>query len=368
MKVNRLGFQNYRNLKSSEIYPDEGVNVIYGDNAQGKTNLLEAVWMFTGGRSFRGAKDSELIDYKNSEKGAVLTLDFQGEQRDQTAKITIDGISKKRSAQLNGVNQPAPSSLIGKFCAVVFSPDHLSLIKEGPSFRRKFIDGALCQKKPAYARLLSQYSRVLSQRNILLKDILSHGELLDTLEIWDEKLARLGASMMMERSRYIKNLSLWAEKTYVGISKGKESFSAEYESTVWKDGMTEEDVFQAFFSLLKQGRKEDLSSGFTIKGPHRDDLFIQIQDKPAREYGSQGQQRSCVLALKLAEAACLSDSLEEKPVILLDDVMSELDSSRQDYLLNQIQGWQVFITCCDPNTVMGLSQGKTFFVENGTIQ
>ena len=155
MKVNRLGFRDYRNLKENELIPGPQVNVICGDNAQGKTNLLEAVWLFTGGRSFRGARDQELIAF-SSQAGAVLALDFEAEEREQTAKITIGRGAKKRAAQLNGVDQPAASSLIGKFCAVVFSPDHLSLVKEGPSMRRKFLDAALCQRKPAYARLLSQ--------------------------------------------------------------------------------------------------------------------------------------------------------------------------------------------------------------------
>lgn len=367
MKVNRLGFRNYRNLKENELVPGPEVNVIYGDNAQGKTNLLEAIWLFTGGRSFRGAKDQELISFSSAD-GAALALDFEAEERDQTAKITIDGTLKKRAAQLNGVNQPAASALIGKFCAVVFSPDHLSLIKEGPSMRRKFIDAALCQKKPAYARLLSQYSRTLAQRNTLLKDISFHSELLETLEIWDEKLSRLGAAVTIERKRYIERLSKAAEEIYHGISKGKEQFAACYDSTLPQAGLDEAEYGEAYFSLLKNGRKEDLNAGFTTKGPHRDDLSVKIQEKSAREYGSQGQQRSCVLALKLAEAALLAESLEEKPVILLDDVMSELDASRQDYLLNKIQGWQVFITCCDPNSILGLSQGKTFYVKNGEIQ
>lgn len=367
MKVNRLGFRNYRNLKENELVPGPDVNVIYGDNAQGKTNLLEAVWLFTGGRSFRGAKDQELIAFSEP-SGACLMLDFEAEEREQTAKITIDGTLKKRAAQLNGVNQPAASALIGKFCAVVFSPDHLSLIKEGPSMRRKFIDAALCQKKPAYAKLLNQYSRTLAQRNTLLKDISFHSELLETLEIWDEKLSRLGAAITIERKRYIERLSQAAGEIYDGISKGKEQFTACYDSVLVKSGLDEAGYGEFLCSLLKNGRKEDLNTGFTTKGPHRDDLSVRIQEKSAREYGSQGQQRSCVLALKLAEAALLAEALGEKPVILLDDVMSELDASRQDYLLNKIQGWQVFITCCDPNSILGLSQGKTFYVENGTVQ
>ena len=178
------------------------------------------------GRSFRGARDQELIAF-SSRAGAVLALDFEAEEREQTAKITIGRGAKKRAAQLNGVDQPAASSLIGKFCAVVFSPDHLSLVKEGPSMRRKFLDAALCQRKPAYARLLSQYSRTLAQRNTLLKDISYHSELLETLEIWDEKLSGLGAAIIIERKRYLERLSEAAGEIYDGISQeGKGSPSA----------------------------------------------------------------------------------------------------------------------------------------------
>ena len=225
MKVNRLGFRDYRNLKENELIPGPQVNVICGDNAQGKTNLLEAVWLFTGGRSFRGARDQELIAF-SSQAGAVLALDFEAEEREQTAKITIGRGAKKRAAQLNGVDQPAASSLIGKFCAVVFSPDHLSLVKEGPSMRRKFLDAALCQRKPAYARLLSQYSRTLAQRNTLLKDISYHSELLETLEIWDEKLSGLGAAITIERKRYLERLSEAAGETTAFPREGKGSPSA----------------------------------------------------------------------------------------------------------------------------------------------
>ena len=230
------------------------------------------------------------------------------------------------------------------------------------------MEAALCQRKAAYARLLSQYSRTLAHRNTLLKDISYHSEHLETLEIWDEKLSGLGAAITIERKRYLERLSEAAGEIYDGISQGRERFAVRYDSGLLRDGGEEAGYRERLFSLLQNGRKEDLNAGFTTKGPHRDDLLVTVQEKSAREYGSQGQQRSCVLALKLAEAALLAEALGEKPVILLDDVMSELDASRQDYLLNKIQGWQVFITCCDPNSISGLSQGRTFYVENGEIR
>ena len=366
MKVNRLGFRDYRNLKENELIPGPQVNVICGDNAQGKTNLLEAVWLFTGGRSFRGARDQELIAF-SSQAGAVLALDFEAEEREQTAKITIGRGAKKRAAQLNGVDQPAASSLIGKFCAVVFSPDHLSLVKEGPSMRRKFLDAALCQRKPAYARLLSQYSRTLAQRNTLLKDISYHSELLETLEIWDEKLSGLGAAITIERKRYLERLSEAAGEIYDGISQGRERFAVRYDSGLLRDGGEEAGYRERLFSLLQNGRKEDLNAGFTTKGPHRDDLEITLGGLSARMYGSQGQQRSAVLALKLAEAQALAELSGETPLVLLDDVMSELDQSRQDYLLNHLHGRQVFLTCCSPETVRLQETGLRFRVEAGQV-
>lgn len=211
--------------------------------------------------------------------------------------------------------------------------------------RRKFLDAALCQRKPAYARLLSQYSRTLAQRNTLLKDISYHSELLETLEIWDEKLSGLGAAITIERKRYLERLSEAAGEIYDGISQGRERFAVRYDSGLLRDGGEEAGYRERLFSLLQNGRKEDLNAGFTTKGPHRDDLLVTVQEKSAREYGSQGQQRSCVLALKLAEAALLAEALGEKPVILLDDVMSELDAARRRALVAFISGdIQTFIT------------------------
>lgn len=211
--------------------------------------------------------------------------------------------------------------------------------------RRKFLDAALCQRKPAYARLLSQYSRTLAQRNTLLKDISYHSELLETLEIWDEKLSGLGAAITIERKRYLERLSEAAGEIYDGISQGRERFAVRYDSGLLRDGGEEVGYRERLFSLLQNGRKEDLNAGFTTKGPHRDDLLVTVQEKSAREYGSQGQQRSCVLALKLAEAALLAEALGEKPVILLDDVMSELDAARRRALVAFISGdIQTFIT------------------------
>lgn len=364
MKVEQLRLEHYRNLEPGVLRPCEGVNVIYGSNAQGKTNLLEAVWLFTGGRSFRGSKDGELIAF--DEERAELTMDFFAQERQQQAKVTI--ANGKRAAVLNGVPKASASALIGSFCAVVFAPVHLSLIKEGPAERRRFLDAAICQVKPAYAGLISRYSHTLSQRNALLKDVSYHAELLDTLEIWEEKLARYGGSIAGERLRYLSGLSKEAQEVYRGISEGKERFSARYRSTFFEEGGDARQLAGQLRQKLFASRREDLAMGFTGCGPHRDDVEITIDGKSARAFGSQGQQRSCVLALKLAEASMLRRSLGEKPVVLLDDVMSELDVSRQDYLLNHIGGWQVFITCCEPDAILRMASGAAFEIDKGRFQ
>lgn len=367
MRVRSLCFENYRNLLPGEFSPQNGVNVIWGSNAQGKTNLLEAMWLFTGGHSFRGSRDSDLIRREqdgSSRENARLVLAFTGGGREQQAEIRLQ--NGRRSATLNGVGKRTASSLVGAFCAVVFSPEHLSLVKDGPSQRRSFLDSAICQLRPSYAGLLTQYGRTLQQRNTLLKDIPRHRELLDTLEIWDERLAGFGAGIMEERERYIGKLAPEAGKIYRGISRQKEELGLQYQITAMpqEEGAS---YRQAMLDALRRCRRDDLGAGFTTVGPHRDDLLLVINGAAARVFGSQGQQRSAVLALKLAEAAVLEETIGEPPVVLLDDVMSELDTSRQEYLLNHLQGRQIFITCCDPSSVRLLEQGGVFQVQEGQI-
>lgn len=353
LNIIRLEYENYRNLMHGILLPCDGINIIYGRNAQGKTNLLEAIWLFTGGKSFRGAKDSELISFNQTI--SELKLTYYSEEREQTAKLVVQ--NGRRRAELNGVPKKSASQLVGKFCAVLFSPEHLSLIKDGPALRRNFMDSALCQVKPAYASLLSHYNHTLIQRNALLKDIPRHGELLDTLEIWDDKLTRYGEQIAAERIAYLEKIRKPAQEVYQGISEEREAIQIAYVRS--DSGSFREALFQA--------RRDDLYTGHTSVGPHRDDMEITVNGLSARAFGSQGQQRSIVLALKLAEAQILEEACGEKPVILLDDVMSELDAGRQDYLLNQLTGRQVFITCCEPDTVKRLKEGALFRMTGGML-
>ena len=367
MRVLSFSFENYRNLKPGALKADESTNIICGQNAQGKTNLLEAVWLFTGGRSFSGARDQELVSMENPHAPCTLRMRFESGGREQERVLTLTG--GRRHAEKNGVALKTPGELIGAFCAVLFSPDHLSLVKEGPAVRRAFLDAALCQIRPAYAKILSQYTRTLQQRGALLKDIPYHGELMDLLEVWDERLIRLGARIQFERARYTAALQRQAVPVYEGISSGRETLEIAYQSTVAPDSsdLTQPQWEQCFWEKLRAARREDLLTGSTGVGPHRDELMLSVNGLLARSFGSQGQQRSVVLALKLGEANVMAQSIGEEPVILLDDVLSELDDSRQEYLLNHMKERQVFFTCCDPSGIRLLRDGKVFYMKEGCL-
>lgn len=364
MNVSKISLKNYRNFKEEVFSPKGGINIIYGDNAQGKTNLLEAIWLFTGGRSFRGSKDQELVKF--DELYAELAMDFRSKKREQCAEIRIQ--DKKRKVSLNGIEKTSAAALVGNFCAVVFSPCHLSLVKDGPLQRRKFIDSSICQIKPSYCKTLSVYNHIINQRNTLLKDIRHYPDLLDTLEIWDQRLSDYGAVLLKERNDYCKLLKEEAQKVYSGIADGKEVLSLSYKSNFKEiDDLCLRDIKEGLLQSLKKQRQIDLNLGFTSVGPHRDDLNLEIDGKLLRAFASQGQQRSCVLALKIAEAIILMDKIGEKPIILLDDVMSELDRKRQKYLMDVIKDFQVFISLCEPSSVVFDEEFEKFKVEKGKI-
>jgi DNA replication and repair protein RecF len=338
------------------------MNVIMGDNGQGKTNLLECIWMFNGVRSFRGAKDKELIQFGKS--SAKIGIEFYTEEREQNARIEF--VNNKREAYINEIKKPAPSHLLGKITSIVFSPEHLSLIKDGPNVRRKFIDSAICQVKPKYSVYLAKYNRILNQRNALLKDIANNSVLEATLEIWDRELAVNGAVIISERLKYIAQLSKIASEYHSGISENKETLEIIYKNK-YSDETSPSEIADDLLATLTERRKDDLLFRCTTKGPHRDDIEFNINDRLARQYASQGQQRSAVLSLKLAEASLVDIITGKNAVILLDDVLSELDKERQRFLLNKIQDRQVFITCCDYNTEALLESGRVFLVDNGRV-
>lgn len=361
MKINALELENYRNIEKLSLTFDD-VNIIYGENAQGKTNLIEAIYLFTGAKSFRGVRDKELIKFGCD--FSKLKIDFTNKSRQQTAEIAI---KNKREATLNGVKKKSPVLLGEELKAVIFSPVHLSMIKDGPGERRKFADSALCQIKSGYRNILKEYNKALAQRNSLLKDIAFNSSLSDMLYIWDKSFAKYGAKIIYQRQKYIEALIPYAKEIFNGLSNGREDIDLVLTGAFDYKNLTLDEIENKMMIALQNNRQADMIMKITTIGPHRDDIEILINGKSARKYGSQGQQRSCVLALKLAEASLLREKTQDEPVALLDDVMSELDEGRQDYILNHIKDWQVFITCCDPASVLRLKQGKTFHIENGKL-
>lgn len=360
MHIEEIKIENFRNIGFMGIFPHKEINVIYGQNGQGKTNLLEAIWLFTGCKSFRTSKDRELVCFES--ENAEISTSFQTSLRENTASIFID---KKRTASLNGVKLSSPRELIGKYYSVVFSPVHLSLIKDGPLNRRKFLDTAISQIDSVYAKKLTYFNHLIGQKNALLKNAAENPSLLDTLDIWDEKIALEGAEVIVERINYIKMLQNKASLIYGGISGETEELKIKYLSNVPYESEEKQDIAEIYFKNMQKHRPNDLYLKNTSSGPHRDDIEILINGISARKFGSQGQQRSASLSLKLGEAEIIKDLKGEHPIILLDDVMSELDHVRQNYILNKMSEKQVFITCCEKETVSHLNAGKVFKIEKG---
>ncbi|MDD6807280.1 MAG: DNA replication/repair protein RecF [Oscillospiraceae bacterium] len=362
MRINSLELQNYRNIENINFEPSNGVNIIFGENAQGKTNIIEALWLFTGCKSFRGAKDKEII--KKDKTFSKININFYDDEREREAQITIE---EKKQILLDGISYDSSNKIFGEFLGMIFAPSHLSLVQGGPIERRKFINMALCQLKPKYANILSDYNKILAQRNQLLKDINYHSELLDTLDIWDERLAIYGSAIIEQRKKYIEELYPFISSIYGGISNKKEEMTLFYETSNSFESNKREEMKDEYLEFLKKSRKEDLFNKTTSVGPHRDDILIQLDNMSVKIYGSQGQKRSCALALKMSEAAVIKKITGKQPVAFLDDVMSELDQGRQDFILNHIEGWQVFITCCNPAEILRVKEGKVFEIKGGKL-
>jgi DNA replication and repair protein RecF len=364
VQFHKIILHHFRNIVSLEMEPGEGLNIIRGENGQGKTNLIEALWLFTGMRSFRGARESELLPF--GETDAKIECLFQSEGRRQSARIQLGA---HRGAFLNEIRSPSSSALCGKIHAVVFSPSHLALARDGPAERRRFLDEAIGQLYPTYQKNLQYYQKTLQQRSALLRDMQTHPSLQELLETWDAHLARAGAQIIRLRARYAEMLRERAADVYRGISGERERLSVEYACSLqaFEPGMEIAGIREAFVRELLQNRAQDIRQCSTSAGPHRDELSLLLDGQSARLYGSQGQQRSCVLALKLAECGILESSTGSRPVILLDDVLSELDHRRRAYLLECMREHQVFITCCEEDPLLEGGQARVFTIENGRI-
>ncbi|MEE0800540.1 MAG: DNA replication/repair protein RecF [Gemmiger sp.] len=361
MRLDRLAVTDFRNLAQAELHPAPQLTVLCGANGQGKTNLLEAVWLLTGGKSFRGARDAELI--RRGAAFAVLDAAFESGGRPQTARLTVGSRESRRpgrTVSLNGADRGRAASIAGTFTAVVFDPNHLSLIKGGPEGRRHFLDAALCQLYPGYLAASRRYLRVVAQKNALLKayDITAGADLL--LDAYNEAMVRYGTEVMQRRAAYLERLAPAAAANYRDISRGAETLELRYLPCCQPDA-------EHLAARLQGLRTAEQRAGFCLTGPHREDLEILIDGQPGKIYGSQGQQRSAVLSMKLAEAAVAGEVLGEHPVMLLDDVLSELDDARQTYLLTRIEDKQTFVTTCD-SAAFARTNGKLVFVEGGRVR
>lgn len=353
MRVLSLRAEGFRNIKKAVLLPCEEMNVICGENAQGKTNLLEAVWLFTGAKSFRSSKDSELVCI--GKEKAALEMSFIAEQAEKEATVEI---RERRTATLNRTGLKLASQLAGSFNSVIFSPTDLKLVTEGPAVRRRFTDTALGQLYPSYIGILKNYTRAVSQRNKVIKDYKYDSTLSIMLDAFEEEIAENGKKIILLRKKYLNLLNEFLPAVYSGLSNGREMLETLYICNCNENELA---------SRLRESRREDMYSGITSSGPHRDDIKFKINGIDVRSFGSQGQKRSVALSLKLAEAQVMERKTGEAPIFLLDDVMSELDPSRQNFVLNHIKGMQTFLTCCDPSNINNLKAGKIFNVREGEI-
>jgi len=353
MKILSVSLKNFRNIEEININPCDSMNVICGENAQGKTNLIEALWLFTGAKSFRGAKDDAFVKFSKEKAEIKISFVSQGVEKD--ASIIID---EKRNAFLNGKKLKSPSLLAGNFNAIVFSPIDLRIVSDGPNLRRRFLDTAIGQLYPSYIEILRAYNRAVIQRNKIIKDFKYDSTLSVMLDVFEKEISSNGIKIIKYRKRYLQILSEFYPDLYKGLSSGKENLEIVYKESVDTDNFEDE---------LKKKRTEDMYTATTSVGPHRDDIEFLINGISARAFGSQGQKRSVALSLKLAEAKVIEKDVGECPICLLDDVMSELDPKRQDFILNHIKEMQTFLTCCDPDNVKNLKAGKKFTLEKGGI-
>lgn len=359
MYIKRLQMLNYRNYKSLNITLGKNVNVFMGDNAQGKTNILEAIYYCAFSKSHRTSKDRDLINWNSN--SAYISLLVGKDRLDKNIDINIlkDG---KKAIKINKIKVSKIGELFGNFNVVMFSPEDLKIIKDSPGIRRKFIDMELCQLNPKYYYNLVQYNKILNERNVILKNRNLDKEILD---IYDIQLANYGHHIVIDRINYINKLNFYGKDVHREISSGKENIEFRYISTI-KDL---ENIKVNFYETLKKNRKKDIEKGITSIGPHRDDFIVLINDIDTKSFGSQGQQRSAVLTMKFSSLKIIKEITSEYPVLLLDDVLSELDFNRKRYILSTIGEIQTIITCTGIEDITNYldNTSKLFKVKDGEI-
>ena len=356
MYISNIYLKNFRNYEEQEISLEKGINIFFGDNAQGKTNIIESIFLCSFGKSFRSSKDKEMIRF--NEEHSSVQIDYEKEDRSGNIKTEI---SEKKIFFINGVKQTKISNIIGKINVIIFSPDDIDIIKDGPQRRRKFIDMMISSLKPNYLHLLNDYNKVLEQRNIYLKQITKEGKSEELLDILDEQLADLSLKIFEYREKYLEKFSGIIQENHDIITKNKqnqEEIKIKYISNAHdKEG---------YLSNLKKSRKIDLIRGYTSTGIHRDDFIVYINNKIVSIFGSQGQQRTATLTLKLCELKIVKEEIGESPILLLDDFMSELDANRRKNFLENLADNQVIITCTDKIDIQK-ENSKIFHVKNGQI-
>ncbi len=333
MILKSVELNNFRNYESLHMELDSGTNILYGDNAQGKTNILESIYVSGTTKSHKGSKDREMIRF-GCEESHIRTIVEKG-----GVDYQIDMHLKKNRSKgiaINRIPIRKASELFGILNLVFFSPEDLNIIKNGPSERRRFLDLELCQLNKLYLYELTLYNKILNQRNKLLKDIIFRPELKDTLSVWDDQLVESGKKIIEAREEFVRELGVIVQKIHKSLSGDKEELILSYEP----DSRAEE-----LEQKMREYRERDLKFGQTTAGPHRDDLSFFVDQVDIRRFGSQGQQRTSALSLKLSEIELVKKSIHETPILLLDDVLSELDSNRQNFLLNSIHDIQTLITC-----------------------
>lgn len=331
MYIKEIKLNNFRNYKQLDLNLNKNINIIYGNNAQGKTNILESIFLCSFGKSFRTTKEKEMIMF--NENNLIVEIFYQKKDRDGKIKIEI---GEKKQIYLNGVKIKKLSELLGNINIVIFTPDDINIVKDGPANRRRFLDMMIGQLRPNYVYNLNMYIKTIEQRNNYLRQIREENKPEEMLEIWDEKLADYGEKIFNYRNEFIEKISKKINKIHGEITDDKEKLKIEYVSNC----ENKED----YLKLLKERRKLDIIKGFTTKGVHRDDFMIYINDKEVSTYGSQGQNRTVILSLKLSELNVVYEEIGEYPILLLDDFMSELDEERRKNFLNNIKNTQVILT------------------------
>ena len=353
MYIEKIKLQNFRNYEQLELSLNKDINIIYGNNAQGKTNILEAIFLSSFGKSFRTNKEKEMIRF--NEQRCLVEIFYQKKDRDGKVKIEI---STKKQISLNGVKLKKLSELLGNINIVIFTPDDINILKDGPASRRRFLDMMIGQLRPNYVYNLNMYLKTIEQRNNYLRQIREENKSEEMLEIWDEKLAEYGEKIYIYRNEFIKKLLNKINNIHKNITDAKEEIRIEYLSNC--------DNKENYLKLLKERRKLDIIKGYTTKGIHRDDFVIYINDKEVSTYGSQGQNRTAVLSLKLSELQVVYDEIGEYPILLLDDFMSELDEVRRKNFLNNIKNTQVILTGTDKIELSDVEY-SSFNVKEGKI-